>query len=114
MFRTPTQKRLAHPDEEWSRTDHLLALLTEVVSVRVAGKQLKKPVDIPRPGKKGKGADRGQRQQEQQQGSGNPLMKPPPPPSQQRPQSAGDAANRDAAFKQGIAVLASTRFKRKG
>lgn len=69
----------------------------------MAGKQIKKPIDIPRPGKKGQ---KGQRQGED--AKGRPMMNTPPaPPSQQRQQQQGrtPAASRDAAFKQGIDVL---------
>jgi hypothetical protein len=36
--------------EEWTVTDELLALLTEVTSIGVAGQQLRKPIKVPRPG----------------------------------------------------------------
>lgn len=65
-------------------TDDLLALLIEVSSVTASGKQLRKPLEIPRP----KAPE--QRQPEQ-------------PQQQQAPVNA-----QDAAFKKGIGVLASS------
>lgn len=85
--------------------------MIEVVSIRVAGKQLKKPVDIPRPGKKSKG---GRGDQGQRQNAGGALRTPAAPPSQRGSMPEQSAANRDAAFKQGIAVLQRTSKVRKG
>lgn len=79
----------------------MLALLIEVVSIKVAGKQIKKPIDIPRPGKKGKGGQ----QQQGEDAKGRPLMTPPAPPSRQQAQARQHDAERDAKFKQGISVL---------
>lgn len=49
-----TWKRTTESDgsEDWGLTEELLALLIEVTSVSGSGKQLKKPIDIPRPSKK--------------------------------------------------------------
>lgn len=77
-------------DDGWTNEMQLLALLIELTSIRVAGKQIKKPIDIPRPGKKAKGK-RGQ-----QQGDQRPASK------------RAEAANRDAAFKQGFETLQAT------
>lgn len=109
-MRTTPEKRLG-ATEEWTGEMQLLALLIEVTSIGTAGKQIKKPIDIPRPGKKGKGQSRSPREehdqrnqqgQQDQEGS-QPLRTPPQPPSRQ-----GPAMTRDAAFKQGIAVLQRT------
>jgi hypothetical protein len=61
----------------------LLALLIEVTSVTAAGKNLRKPVEVPRPHGRNK-------------------------PQQQRA-----AADTDAAYKRGISVLANTARPRR-
>lgn len=78
-LRTTLDERLG---EGWTVTDDLLALLVEVTSVSASGRQLKKPIEVPRP------------------------EKPKPKPDAravEAPQS-----ERDAAFKRGIGVLAAT------
>lgn len=80
---------------------HLLALLIEVVSIKVAGRQIKKPIDIPRPGKKGKGGQSGQNRPQR-----------PAPQEPQKPQQQQGAGAPDP-YKQGVAVLMASRFKRK-
>lgn len=62
--------------EEWSVEANLLALAIEVFSVQAAGRQLRKPIQVPRP---------------------KPATKGP----------QGREA-KDAAYKRGVAVLAST------
>jgi hypothetical protein len=74
--RTPLDQRL---EEGWTVTDDLLALLIEVTSVGVANRQLRKPLEIPRPSRQ---------------------RKPTAPPT--------TPAAKDAAFKSGIAVLANS------
>lgn len=58
-------------------TDDLLALMVEVTSIGVAGRKLKKPITVPRPGKK-------------------------------KPGRPVTPAEKDAAFKHGIGVLAAS------
>jgi hypothetical protein len=66
--------------EGWSVTDDLLALLIEVSSVTASGRQLKKPLEVPRPKK----------------------SQPAPP------KAPAGTSERDVAFKRGINLLAST------
>lgn len=73
----------------------LLALLIELVSIRIAGKQIKKPVDIPRPGKKGKGRLRHPDDPRAPRESAEPSRRVQPTPG-------GDP------YKQGISVLRQT------
>lgn len=75
-LRTTMEERM---QEGWSVTDDLLALLIEVSSVTASGRQLRKPIEVPRPKK--------------------------PQPQAARP--AGQS-ERDVAFKRGVNVLAST------
>ena len=108
-WRTTPEDRLA-PSEVWTGEMQLLALLIEVVSIKVAGKGLKKPIDIPRPGKgkngsKRQGTDQPDTVRQTPEGG---LRRPVPPPSQQgRPDPV-----RDQAFKAGIAVLRNTTKSR--
>lgn len=85
---------------------HLLALMIELVSIKVAGKQIKKPIDIPRPG--GKGSKKQERPQAtpsapvNEEGGRTKVRTPARPPSQQPSQQQQDA------YSKGIAVLQST------
>lgn len=89
-------------DAEWTGEMHLLALLIEMVSIKVAGQQIKKPIDIPRPGKKkGTGAvERREQQQREQQEPAGALRPPTPPPSQQQTQTSPGMAKAVGIFKQ--------------
>lgn len=60
-------------------TDDLLALLVEVTSVTASGRQMKKPLEIPRPNDKPKSVE-----------------------------APTGRTEKDAAFKKGISVLAAT------
>lgn len=75
-LRTTPQSRLG---EEWSVEADLLALSIEVASITASGRQLRKPITLPRPGDKSK---------------------------PQAPQSP--AGRTDDAFKRGISVLAAS------
>ena len=49
----PAEARLSRrvgDDIEWSMQTELLAQMVEVMSVGTAGRQLRKPIEIPRPG----------------------------------------------------------------
>ena len=86
---------------------HLLALLIEVVSIKVAGQQIKKPIDIPRPGKKGSKARRPQQRREEP----GELRAPPPPPFA-RDSDSEPSGPQNVAMQKGIGVLKQTARRR--
>lgn len=51
-MRTTHEQRFG---EDWTVEQELMALLIEVTSVAAAGRQLRKPIDIPRPTKRRRG-----------------------------------------------------------
>lgn len=79
-IRTTLDERLG---EEWTVTDDLLAMLIEVSSVTASGRQIKKPIEVPRPKDKRKGPQRHEQQ--------TPARSP-----------------QDAAYSKAIGVLAAT------
>lgn len=119
------RERLTAEAERWSRTEQLLALLIEVVSIKVAGKGLKKPVEIDRPGKTKK-PERITGRRDPRRDASTPAVEAPTPAPAALQDTAGSARKavassqqphdptRDAAFKQGIAMLRSTAKPRKG
>jgi hypothetical protein len=70
--------------EGWTVTDDLLALLIEVSSVTASGRQLKKPIEVPRPD-----------------------VSKPAKAAASAP-AGGRVDVKDAAFKKGIAVLSAS------